>query len=351
MSNLTSPIFRLLFSMTVALLMVGCGGGSGGGDSDSDSSGSSGGVTVAATPTGILYVSSRAGGRIASFGNAENADGILPPRTLLEGTNTLFNSPGGLAIDAGRDHLYVAGFGSNIIHIFHDASTATGNTAPDRTISTNLNVPKCVSLDTINDRMFVLNNDSIGVYDSVSTLDGAVAPNRSISALPTGSLGCYYDVATNRLYISILNAGIFIYDNASTANDTHAASVSRSVAGALTGLVGGRGVFVDSADRLYVSEQFASDSILVFDNASTVNGDVAPSRTLSGAQTMLFGAREILINPVTDELFVANSNGNNVLVFANASTINGDVAPVRTLSGAATLLNSTYGIALDITRQ
>lgn len=53
MSNLTSPIFRLLVSMTVALLIAGCGsdGGSGGGDSNDSSGGVDGGV--AAAPAGM----------------------------------------------------------------------------------------------------------------------------------------------------------------------------------------------------------------------------------------------------------------------------------------------------------
>ena len=53
MNNLTSPIFRLLVSITVALLIAGCGGGggSGGGDSNDSSGGVDGGV--AAAPAGM----------------------------------------------------------------------------------------------------------------------------------------------------------------------------------------------------------------------------------------------------------------------------------------------------------
>jgi DNA-binding beta-propeller fold protein YncE len=89
----------------------------------------------------------------------------------------------------------------------------------------------------------------------------------------------------------------------------------------------------------------------VFNNASSANGDVAPNRIISGAQTMLESPYEIIVNPYTDELFVVNSASNSVLIFANASTIDGDVSPARTISGPATSLLFPWGIALDVTRQ
>ena len=52
MITLTSPIFRLLVSMAVALLIAGCGGSGGGDSNDSNSSNSSGGGAAAA-PAGL----------------------------------------------------------------------------------------------------------------------------------------------------------------------------------------------------------------------------------------------------------------------------------------------------------
>jgi len=336
LSSVVQVFFSLLIILT--LFLTGCGGGS-------ESS-------PVVPKAGILYVSSFFGHRSISFGNAASADGNLSPGTNLEGPNTQIGSPTGIAIDAARNYLYIPNWDSNTVVVFHGASNATGDIAPNRIISSVLDKPFCIALDSVNDRMFVLDNVSIRIYDNVSILNGAVEPSRSITGLPGQNPGgCYYDAATDIFYIAIFDVGIFIYDNASSANGTHAATVSREISGALTGYRASRGLFVDSSDRLYVSENSASQSILVFNNASSANGNIAPNRIISGAQTLLENPLGIVVNPFTDELFVANAGSDSVLVFVNASTIDGDVAPVRTIAGIDTGLRYPFGIALDTTRQ
>jgi DNA-binding beta-propeller fold protein YncE len=52
-------------------------------------------------------------------------------------------------------------------------------------------------------------------------------------------------------------------------------------------------------------------------------------------------------NPDNGDLYVANDIGASVLVFANASNVTGDVAPVRVIKGPSTRLRNPTGIALD----
>src|SRR5690349_10364966 len=67
-------------------------------------------------------------------------------------------------------------------------------------------------------------------------------------------------------------------------------------------------------------------------------------RAIVLAAALFLGAR-IEIAWAQGELFVTNQNANSVTVYAR--TANGDVAPLRTISGAATGLNLPEGLAVD----
>src|SRR5712691_639131 len=94
-------------------------------------------------------------------------------------------------------------------------------------------------------------------------------------------------------------------------------------------------------EELFVTNQ--GGSVTVY--ARTANGDVAPLRTLAGAATGLNTPVGLAVDTVNNELAVANLTNNSVTVYAR--TANGNVAPLRTLSGAATGLNGPFGLALD----
>jgi len=99
--------------------------------------------------------------------------------------------------------------------------------------------------------------------------------------------------------------------------------------------------------KLYVAN---GNSILRFDDASTASGNLAPAATISGASTQLSSPQHIFVDGAADRLFVANQGGASVLVFDGISTKSGNVAPARTLSGAATGLQSPVDVALDATK-
>jgi hypothetical protein len=77
----------------------------------------------------------------------------------------------------------------------------------------------------------------------------------------------------------------------------------------------------------------------------TANGDIAPTRTISGASTGLDFPTGLALDLTNNELFVANPNANSITVYSR--TANGDIAPTRTISGASTGLNTPTGLALD----
>jgi hypothetical protein len=83
------------------------------------------------------------------------------------------------------------------------------------------------------------------------------------------------------------------------------------------------------ADRLFVSNQSSGD-IVIFEKASSRSGKFAPDRIIGSAATGLAGPVDPALDAGHDQLYVAD--GANVLVFASASTITGNVAPVRTIA-------------------
>src|SRR5437762_6703757 len=101
-----------------------------------------------------------------------------------------------------------------------------------------------------------------------------------------------------------------------------------------------------SAGKIYVSNA-PGNSIVRFDNALTVTGNITPGATISGASTQLAAPQYMLLDTVNNRLFVANQGASSVIVFENASTKTGNVTPERTISGNATQLVSPVDVALD----
>ncbi len=311
-------------------------------------------VAGGSTTPSRLYVTNGGGNSISVFNNASITQGNIAPDSTISGAATTFNSPYGMWHDSASDRLYVANFDANSILIFNNASTISGNVAPNRTIAgaaTTLNYPESIWYDSASDRLYVANEgaDSILVYYNASTINGNVAPDSTISGGATALNGpaiLWFDAASDTLYVTNYTGSILIFNSASTL--TGNVAPVRTISGAATLLNQPYGTWYDStSDSLYVAD-YSANSIFVFSNASTINGNVAPDRIISGASTTLKGPVGIWFDSASDRLYTGNWSGNTILVFNNASTLNGDVAPNRTISGLATGLDSPYGIWLDL---
>lgn len=122
----------------------------------------------------------------------------------------------------------------------------------------------------------------------------------------------------------------------------------RSISGPLTGLQGaGRGVVVDRVNNeLFVVNHSFPAAVLVF--ALTANGNVAPLRTISGSITGLSEPTGLALDAVNDELAIVSRSGFRVLVFARTAA--GNVAPLRTITSEfpVTGMSNPTGIAIDV---
>ncbi len=245
--------------------------------------------------------------------------------------------------------LYVVNGGGNNTLVFNNAGGANGDVFADRIISsetlTTVSIPWGLWLDKASDQLYVASNGSnnVVVYNNAGSVTGTVQPVRIISSSSStiwGDNGLWLDSANNRLYVTgYFSKNIVVYENASTANgDTNP---SRIISGGTT-TIGAQGLWLDAVnDRLYVTD-WDHRSVVVYNNASTVNGSVEPTRIISSA-TMTY-PDQLWLDTASDSLYVASCGG--IFVFNNASSANGATVPARVITSSGAL-SCARGVWLD----
>jgi predicted Zn-dependent protease with MMP-like domain len=86
---------------------------------------------------------------------------------------------------------------------------------------------------------------------------------------------------------------------------------------------------------------------MVFKNTSDLIGDTVPHRRIKGASTTLNEPAALWLDASSDALYVASRVSDAILVFNDAGVAFGNVAPSRTIAGAATTLDNPNAIWLD----
>jgi hypothetical protein len=84
------------------------------------------------------------------------------------------------------------------------------------------------------------------------------------------------------------------------------------------------------------------DAIRVF--ARNASGDVAPTRSVTGAATNLNGVFGLAVDAARNELIAVSADVNAIMFFSR--TASGNVAPLRTVTGAATGLVTPVRVIL-----
>jgi len=259
-------------------------------------------------------------------------------------------------LDTAADRLYVANQGGASVLVFDNASQTTGTTPPTRVISgnaTTLVAPIDVAVDTVNNLLYVADGTSIRVFASASNINGNTSPVRNIN-MGVSIGGLFLDVANNQLYVSDPGDNAVDRLDGASAQDV-VGIVGGAIAGLQTLLAQPRGLALDGAGRLIVSNAATPGSITIYPNAGTTTGNITPVATIVGNLTRLQSPGQIALNrnAFNGELYVAETLGGSVLVFTNMSTTaNGNLPPTRSISGANTGLtsNAVNGLAIDPTR-
>jgi hypothetical protein len=119
-----------------------------------------------------------------------------------------------------------------------------------------------------------------------------------------------------------------------------------NLVGAKTQIAAPQDVAVNSAGQLLVCNS-GSSAITVYADAANVTGNQPPIRDVSGPQTMINAPVSIALDPSRDLVYVLSSISSTILVFAGTSTsaFSGNVAPVHLIT--STSLNTAQNIRLD----
>lgn len=198
--------------------------------------------------------------------------------------------------------------------------------------------------------LFVSNRgaSNLARFDEATTVNGDVLPQRLIRGnltrlLQPGALT--YEAASRRMYVP--NGGdssILVFDNVREASEN--VPPTRILFGLGTQLSRPVHVQLDPArDLLYVANGGTS-SVTVYANASTIQGGVAPVRTLAGSSTQIGAISFLWLDIENDRLWVADPVSSSLLVFNQISTLNGNVPPTRVISGSNTRLASPQALLL-----
>ena len=277
------------------------------------------------------------------------ANGNVGPLRTLSGGSTGLNTPAGIAVDTVNNEISVANSAANSVTIY--MRTASGNTAPLRALTNHAGV----YVDTVHNEIGVVNGgvDSVTIYARTAT--ESALPLRTLSGPSTGlshptGIGVYVDPnqSNNDDEISVVNSTANSVTTYRRTDDSALGPVSplRTISGTVnTGLDNPVGMYVDPVNNEIgvVNNGATAPSVTIY--SRTANGDVAPLRTLSGPSTGLSSPDGIYVDTINNEIGVANSGNNSVTIYSR--TANGDVAPLRTISGPSTGLGGPAAVYVD----
>jgi 6-phosphogluconolactonase (cycloisomerase 2 family) len=185
--------------------------------------------------------------------------------------------------------------------------------------------------------------------------DGNVAPKRMLHS-PHRVYNIAADESMAELYVTVeFPPEVIVYRKDAFGEE----KPLRRIRGDHTGLDAPHGIAVDEKNRLLFvntwghasnfrvkgTGAFYPPAIKVF--SLDADGDTPPLRVITGGKTQLNWPAAMKLNPDTGDLYVANDIGQSLLVFANVASAQGDAAPVRVIKGSRTKLAYPTGVALD----
>jgi sugar lactone lactonase YvrE len=297
--------------------------------------------------------------------------GNVAPSATITGSNTMLESPGGIAIDSGGN-IYVTDDGGIYGHGRRDKITvyspgSNGNVQPSNLLfSKSLKSPLGIAVDS-SGNLYVSNDgsteggvDTITVYPpnnmSASATIGSDTELNKASGITVDSGGNIY--VTNQGSTVGGSDSVKIYPPGSYAN----VAPNATIAGSNTGLMLPFGIATNSSGSFFVANSAGGPdgmgSVTVYPTRS--KGNVAPSATIAGnssSDNTGFNMPTGIVLDSSGNLYVANVSGGpdnvgSITIYAKGS--NGNVTPKATISDSPscapcddTLLASPYGVALD----
>jgi DNA-binding beta-propeller fold protein YncE len=323
-----------------------------------------------------IFVANTGGDSITVYDRTGN--GNISPMRTISGLYTDLDSIHGMTVDTAHNEIFVAKV--DFINVYD--STGSGNITPIRTIiGPNMNYLGGIVADPVNNEIIVANAHANSIVVYARTSNGGFALARTIAGGATGlnnPWGIAVDTIHNQIYaandIYIANSvggSITVYDRADSGDVAPARVISYTD----TDVRSPTGIAADSVHNEIFVLNFGNNSISVYSRATS--GDLSLVRTISGVATIIHRPSAIAVDAVHNEIFVANQpppiTAESFRNFANSperSTVirtsafddvapaitvyrrtdNGDVSPIRIISGSSTGLYHPSGVAVNIIR-
>jgi sugar lactone lactonase YvrE len=188
-------------------------------------------------------------------------------------------------------------------------------------------------------------SSAISIYPAAA--NGNVYPSMVISGSQTQLMHLAGIVvsASGEIYVANEEGSILGFAPGSSGD----ASPNVVISGSQTELSRPTGLSLDSKGNIYVANcasgcGVGSQPPAVLEFSAKSNGNVAPIRNISGSETEFENANDVVLD-ASREIYVSDYVSNGIYVFA--SDANGNVQPIRAISGSDTLLNQPDGIAVD----
>jgi len=291
----------------------------------------------------LLYVLDNGNKAIYVFEGVDTLDGPQDPAKTLSGDNTLLSNPTAIVVNGLKDVLFVSDANQDQVLVFRRASTLEGDVVPFQKFPAGTH-PFRMSLDNVNDRLYVYNLDenTILVWDEASLRPDGTPPDRIWRIAFTAS-AIFIDQQRDLLYVGAPGENaVLVYSQASRSigDRTPVATISDSET-MLTRLDS----LTENIDNdiLYVVDSI-NPSVEIFDNASTLNGDIMPDRVLEGDQTDLNDKTRFILF-LQDVLYLL-LNDTQIGVYNNANQLTGNTAPNRLIT--VNPANRPVGFAIDL---
>src|SRR5438445_6964378 len=202
--------------------------------------------------------------------------------------------------------------------------------------------------------LYVANSGSNNILIYAAVTNGDTGPANTISGTGLAGPSGITLNAAGQIFVANSTNSITVYPLGANG----AATPIRTISGALTLLDNPQGIALDAAGNLYVANAGATtSSVTVYAPGAggapgTPATNVAPIRTISGALTLLDKPQGVIVD-ATGILYVANAGAtSSITVYAPGAggapgTPATNVAPTRTISGSGTGLDNPIGVGLD----
>lgn len=297
-----------------------------------------------------LYVANNSSITVYAVGATRDAK----PVQAISGSKTELGTPLDVAVDASGK-MYVTNYNNYSVTVY--VANASGNFPPRQTIiggATGLMEPEGIAVDPVSGNIYVANHGGPSSTGSVTIYSGDATGN----AAPLGTIAGTSTGVDDPTSIALDAAGNIYVANAQTSVPKSGGSITvfaagsvgnvapmQTITGPQTGLTGPTAVAVDDDANIYIAEYRSGGrirgSVLVY--AAGSSGNVAPTRTISGHATKLIFTLGVAVDSIGN-IYASNYNQNEITVYAPGA--NGDVRPTKEIDGSQTGLYFPVGVSV-----